>query len=592
MPPPMLPLSCIGTDDAAYEIMLWTMVLGPAIILYFMGLCALSVHIASAMLLLFFISAGSLIWFAGLPSPTECEPADPWFYRGMWVFCCIFGFAYYLSRQKDLLTRLQIIEGDLCQEVVRRRWKWVRWKWVKSVKQNDGLCSRLMDGSIRLLRVEWLLKQSPDYVIQCRQQLELREDDVFWPPQDAVRLLHAGRVAALSYKWLGKGAPDDESAFHTKAVRSFLQKPALRRRPFTPLLLRHRGHIAALMWDYASLYQEFWDEPNIPDLRDELHGRETWEQYQSFQLGLSVMGFIYASPRVLVIQHRRLPQPILPTSRSPAPLLPPYAPKPPPPTVQRESRIPYELSGWCQFESQVSSLVTVAGGHAVDLGVGRVHAHAGQHTRTVEEMQRFFADENIVKFQGAADRDVVARMYADLRDRVDAFDATYHWKVGLGYSYSHLRHRLLMHTDSRSRRYTGMLLLLVAGGGWLCFVIALIYSAVTGVPLDIHDELVIQLLVGWISYGVGLPVCFFFVLVHMFLSSPLVRPHVKAALPLQSLHAAARDEALPSYTFHWSWWSAPPLRVASGDRDSSPELLSQTQNTHRTYVHSSTSIVV
>ena len=74
------------------------------------------------------------------------------------------------------------------------------------------------------------------------------------------------------------------------------------------------------------------------------------------------MGYVYASPRILVIQHRRLPD-------------------------DGVSRPSYERSGWCQFESEVSALVTVAGGHAVELGARRVPVRVGQRARTLEEMR-------------------------------------------------------------------------------------------------------------------------------------------------------------------------------------------------------------
>ena len=114
------------------------------------------------------------------------------------------------------------------------------------------------------------------------------------------------------------------------------------------------------MCDWACLYQ-----PN--DGPDDCGGRDTLEQYEKFKGGLGVMGNAYASPRVLVIQQRELPD-------------------------DGESHHPYERSGWCQFESHVSALVTVDGGHAVELGGGRVRVQEGARSKSAAEMRRDFPD--------------------------------------------------------------------------------------------------------------------------------------------------------------------------------------------------------
>eukprot|EP00966_Prymnesium_polylepis_P247683 5727352-Prymnesium_polylepis.1 len=60
----------------------------------------------------------------------------------------------------------------------------------------DALPARIMDGCIRLLRADWLLEQSADWVLLRRQDLP---DAAYWSPDDALCLLTEGRVAALSY---------------------------------------------------------------------------------------------------------------------------------------------------------------------------------------------------------------------------------------------------------------------------------------------------------------------------------------------------------------------------------------------------------
>ena len=55
---------------------------------------------------------------------------------------------------------------------------------MRKLRAAEGaLETRLLDGSVRLLRVAWLLDQPSDYVLPCRQDLP---DAAFWPPDDAV----------------------------------------------------------------------------------------------------------------------------------------------------------------------------------------------------------------------------------------------------------------------------------------------------------------------------------------------------------------------------------------------------------------------
>ena len=60
-----------------------------------------------------------------------------------------------------------------------------------------GLHARLLDGTIRLLRVSWLLDQPQDWTITRRQELP---EAAFVSGTQAVELVRQGRVAALSYR--------------------------------------------------------------------------------------------------------------------------------------------------------------------------------------------------------------------------------------------------------------------------------------------------------------------------------------------------------------------------------------------------------
>lgn len=406
---------------------------------------------------------------------------------------------------------------------------------MRKLRAAEGaLEARLLDGSVRLLRVAWLLDQPSDYVLPCRQDLP---DAAFWQPNDAVRLLRAGRVAALSYRWLDRGAPD-ASAFHLRAVRAFLNHPAVRRKPFTSLPLRRRGPVAALMWDFASLYQEHGgpddaDDEAVPRA-ERCHKRDSPEQYAAFKAGLGVMSRVYASPRVLVIQHRRLPADGLP-------------------------RNPYARSGWCQFESEVSALVTVAGGHAVELGARRVPVRVGQRARTLDEMRSFFRDEQAVTFMGSGDREAVGAMYAELREAIDEFE-----EGARGQEWQRIKDhadRLLTAADPRRRRRWGILRGVSILAGIALIVVGLRTSAnVAQSPA--------------VFFGIVLSVVPLLTVCSDILPSPLLRAHLALVLgwrdPLdvaarEAVHSAARRDDVRTHSLQCSWWCAPPLRALAGD---------------------------
>ena len=131
----------------------------------------------------------------------------------------------------------------------------------------------LLSGAIRLLRVEWLMKQLDHFRMPRRQVLEELEESGVLPspllsPQEAAALVERGdrSIGALTYGWLSPGDPDpDGSRF--RVLRRALMGMAIR--------------IEALFWDFGSLYQA----PRTP------------EQSASFKLALEggAMNQLYAS---------------------------------------------------------------------------------------------------------------------------------------------------------------------------------------------------------------------------------------------------------------------------------------------------------
>ena len=259
-----------------------------------------------------------------------------------------------------------------------------------------GLTSRLEDGSLRLLRVAWLRARPSDWVLQRRQDLP---EEAFFGPADAVRLLEKEKVAALSYKWQGpfnssKGGGDqpDGSRFHLNKVLSYYQDG------------RHEEERPALMWDFAALPQH-----------DPITGAKRADpEDRLFKKGLSVMSNAYASPRVLVLQHKRILPELEKELRT-------FGGNPP---ADRLDLIPYEgdhcRSGWCTSESACAQLMTTGGGHSYELGVGKVPVAPGR-LPTVPEMDALF-NHSSTRFIGNADRSKVSKGYLELRAKLEAYD--------------------------------------------------------------------------------------------------------------------------------------------------------------------------
>ena len=124
-------------------------------------------------------------------------------------------------------------------------------------------------------------------------------------PEDAVQAIKDRATAVLSYRWLGDLHPDP-NGFHMVAVRKALTS-----------LVRTRA-IRALFMDFLSCPQK------------DAQGQRTATEAAVFDLAKETMSHFYASPRTLVLQHKRLP-----------PGFTGYS---------------YDQSGWCNFEHAVARL--------------------------------------------------------------------------------------------------------------------------------------------------------------------------------------------------------------------------------------------
>ena len=276
------------------------------------------------------------------------------------------------------------------------------------------LPTRLKDGSLRLLRVEWLLEQPRDWVLQRRQVMLRRKEEkgkeeeedeekgyegAFWSPADALRLLKEGRVAALSYRWLG-ATQNDPDRFHLNAVLDYYGEKSSQR------VKRH----PAILIDFASLPQV--EPDSITD--DKPWGTRKKKDEEVFKKGLAVMSNMYASPRVLVLQHKRMP-PNLEAELDKHGGVPPD---------DRPDLRPYAgehcRSGWCTSETACTLLLTEGGGHAYELGIGPVPVRGGV-LPSFWQMAKLFYHES-TRFGNPKDQEGVTKSYLELREKVVAFE--------------------------------------------------------------------------------------------------------------------------------------------------------------------------
>ena len=302
-----------------------------------------------------------------------------------------------------------------------RRWTLLTFRKRIAAIEGD-LPARLADGSLRLLRISWLLDQPSDWVLQRLQDLP---EGALWSPADAARLLESKKVAALSYKWQGpfnssKGGGDqpDGSRFHLGRVLAYYrdgshaqERPAL----MSAAMVRTRDDPCLALTDAPrETRARRWDFCALPQ-HDPVSGAKRSEAENGvFKAGLAVMSNAYASPRVLVLQHRRIPPEL-------AAELSAYGGKPP---DERLDLIPYAgehcRSGWCTSESACVLLMTANGGHAYELGVGKVPAEHGR-LPSVSAMEALFRHES-TRFIGKADREIVSQSYLELRRKLEEYD--------------------------------------------------------------------------------------------------------------------------------------------------------------------------
>ena len=246
-------------------------------------------------------------------------------------------------------------------------------------------------------------------------------EEAFLTPEDAVQAIKDGATAALSYRWLTLEHPDP-NGFHLVALRKALSSRLL----VGPRVTKGESStIKALFMDFLSCPQK------------DRQGQRTASEKDVFKLCLDVMGSLYASPRTLVVQHKRLPAGFDPTS----------------PT--------YDQSGWCNFEQAVAWLchksksvkvcqrcpelillafqnLAMTGSflepilifaililQVIEIGLqdtpsldsARLSSSLPDVT-SLEDMNDLFLNEARTKFTGNADREKVAELFRDFSKKV------------------------------------------------------------------------------------------------------------------------------------------------------------------------------
>lgn len=116
-----------------------------------------------------------------------------------------------------LACQLALEESALCDSVLFPHahfyailyWR-ARYEYLQTVPAAEGaLAARLLDGSLRMLRIDWLLRQPADYVLPRRQDLP---DHAFFAPADAP-LASASWAGVLPRGFSGAGgAPVSSSS--------------------------------------------------------------------------------------------------------------------------------------------------------------------------------------------------------------------------------------------------------------------------------------------------------------------------------------------------------------------------------------------
>ena len=252
------------------------------------------------------------------------------------------------------------------RQALRQRTSFLR--RLAAIEQD--LPNRLEDGTIQLLRVSFLLAQPKSWIIQRRDDLPR---EAFVPLHETKRLLEQHAIGCLSYRWLTADHPDPQGV-HLNALRSHFESACF-----------HRTE--AIFWDYGS----------IPQKPRTTHTEEV------FRRALKSMAKLYASPRVVVLQHKGMGGVKCTFPQDP------------------DGQPDYDHSGWCTFEQAAASLFDAGQGSTLyELGAGWA-----QHKITVktpEEITRIMQDERCTKFVGRGDRTEVPEMYKELHEKMLAIE--------------------------------------------------------------------------------------------------------------------------------------------------------------------------
>jgi len=193
-----------------------------------------------------------------------------------------------------------------------------RTKPMPMQEDSDERARKILESqALKLLRVDWLLAQPADYVLQRCQDLPA---EAFLSGAQAAKLwMDNLRIAVLSYGWLTKQHPDP-NGHHMRRVRKCLQ----RLREWQPWA----SNVEGVFWDFAALPQNGIDGSEKTD-----------EEEVVLKAGLGAINVLYASLRTFVLQLTAVPMSV----EAPARFL--------------VNHTPYELRGWCHFEAIISSVL-------------------------------------------------------------------------------------------------------------------------------------------------------------------------------------------------------------------------------------------
>ena len=287
-----------------------------------------------------------------------------------------------------------------------------------ALKEIEGdLPARLKDGTVLLLRVDWLLAQDESFRLKRRQ---LTPKEAFWGPNEAAKLLEQGKVAALSYRWLKRWRlehtdPDvnDGEGYALSHLLAYYEKGSRRhQRP-------------AVYIDFACLPQ---GDPSKRFAYVEEDAKACFDRAFAVNFNL------YASPRVLVLQLKSMPDDMKEMLKKHGGSIPPWPKEEAPfeldlePFPQVIDLKPYAgaacRSGWCTSEIALTLLFTEGGGHAFELGPhgGPVRVGRARDRPTFDKMVDIFKHETTL-FGTPKERQDVSTNYLELRKKVDRLQA-------------------------------------------------------------------------------------------------------------------------------------------------------------------------